>query len=253
MTEVYEIDGRRLGVRWSRGGLDVELRALASGALGVQDAPENISIVLGESTGRTRSKHQLHVQGHLTSMISGDGGLVRAVIRALGALGAESPPGSLTLNAFLVLDRSGAGVAVDARLATDVRRLGPHLRRGGRRVLQLPDLAVWPDRAVATVPDGATAAGVSVAALDARWPLKPGDDDLAAGEVALTRFVYAGRPEPESRADAVADMLAVLRDATGRVDRREVARLADLTAHLELSGLAAGDRDRLSALLGLSG
>jgi len=252
VTEVYEVSGRRLGVRWSRGGLDGELRALAAGALGVQDAPANLSIVLGERTGRTRSKHQLHVQGQLSSMISGDSGLIRAVIRALGALGAEPPAGSLSLNAFLVVDADGAAVAVDRRLAADVRRLGPMIRRRGRRVLQLPHLDVWPDRGTAVLPDGATAAGVSREALDARWPPEPGDDDLAAGEVPITLFVYAGRPEPESRGDAVADMLPMLRDPTGRVDRTEVAQLATVTAHLPVAGVVMQDRGRLATVLGLS-
>jgi hypothetical protein len=241
VTDVYEVGGRRLGVRWSRGGLDAELRALAAGALGVGDAPANLSIVLGERTGRTRSKHQLHVQGQLSSMISGDSGLIRAVIRALGALGAEPSPGSLSLNAFLVVGPDGA-VAVDRRLAADVRRLGPMVRRLGRRVLQLPHLDVWSDRGTAVLPDGATAAGVSREALDARWPPEPGDDDLAAGEVPITQFVYAGRPEPESRADAVADMLPMLRDPSGRVDRTKVAPLAALTAHVPVAGVLMRDR-----------
>jgi hypothetical protein len=246
------VGGRRLGVRWSRGGLDAELRALAAGALGVQNAPANVSIVLGERAGRTRSKHQLHVQGQLSSMISGDSGLIRAVIRALGALAVEPPPGSLSLNAFVVVDSDGAAVAVDRRLAADLRRLGPMVRRSGRRVLQSPHLNVWPDRGTAVLPDGATAAGVSVEALDARWPLESGDDDLAAGEVAITRFVYAGRPEPASRADAMADMVPMLRDPTGRVDRTEVAQLAALTAHLPVGGVVMQDRGRLAAVLGLS-
>jgi len=184
-------------------------------------------------------------------MISGDGGLIRAVIRALGALAAESPPGSLSLNAILVVDPDGTAVAVDRRLAADLGRLGPRVRRRGRRVLQLPHLDVWPGRGTAVLPDGATAAGVSVQALDARWPLESGDDDLAAGEVVITRFVYAGAPEPESRAHAVADMVPILRDPTGRVDRTGVAQLAALTAYLPVGGVILRDRSRLAAVLGL--
>jgi hypothetical protein len=239
-------------VRWSRAGLDAELRALAGGALGVQEAPANVSVVLGERTGRTRSKHELHVQGHLSSMIGSDGGLLRAVIRALGALAAEPPPGSLPLDAFLVIDPEGEVVAVDRRLAADVRRLGPALRRRGRRVIQAPHLVVRPDRGTAVLPDAAAAAGLSEAALDDRWPLERGDDDLAAGEMTITRFVYAGSPEPESRRHAVADMLWMLRDPTGRVDRAQVTQLAALTAHVPGSGVFMQDRGRLAAVLGLS-
>ncbi len=129
MTDVYQVGGRRFGVRWSSGGLDAELRALAAGALGVGDAPANVSVVLGERTGRTRSKHQIHVQGQLSGMISSDSGLIRAVIRALGAIAIEPPPGSLSLHAFLVIDPDGGAVAIDRRLVADVRRLGPKVRR----------------------------------------------------------------------------------------------------------------------------
>jgi hypothetical protein len=252
VTEVYEVGGRRLGVRWTHGGLDAELRALAAGALGVQDAPANISVLLGESTGPARSKHQIHVQGHLSSIISGDGGLIRAVVRALGALAAGPPPGSLSLNAFLVIDPGVAAIAVDRRLVADVRQLDPLLRRRGRRVLQLPRLDVWPDRGTAGLPDALAAVGVSVEALDARWPLEPGDDDLAAGGAAITRLVYAGRPEPESRPETVAAMVPMVRDPTSRVARADVAQLAVLTANLEANGVLMGDRSRLTALLDLS-
>jgi hypothetical protein len=252
VTEVYEVAGRRLGVRWSRPGLDAELRSLAAGAIGVRDAPANLSIVVGESAGRTRSKHQLHTQAQLSSMISSDGGLIRAVIRALGGLAGEPPPGSLSLSAFLVVEPGGIAVAIDRRLAADLRRLGPVIRRLGRRVLQLPRLDVWPDRGTAVLPDAATAVGVSVEALDARWPLERGDDDLAAGDVAIARLVYAGLTAPESRGHAVADMLPMLRDPTGRVDRTEVAQLAALTANLPVAGVVMQDHGRLAAVLALS-
>ena len=185
-------------------------------------------------------------------MISSDTGLVRAVVRALGALAAESPPGSLSLDAFLVVDPDGATVAVDRRLAADVRRLGPRIRHSGRRVIQLPHLSTWPNRGTAVLPDAATAVGVAVEALDARWPVEQGDDDLAAGEVAIARFVYAGKAEPESRADAVADMVPMLRNPSGRVDRAEVAQLAALSARLPVVGVRMQDRGRLASALGLS-
>ncbi|HEV3364904.1 MAG TPA: hypothetical protein VG795_12345 [Acidimicrobiia bacterium] len=251
MTEVYEVGGRRLGVRWSRPGLDSELRALASGALGVQDAPANISIVVGEQTGRTRSKHELHIQGQLSSTTSSDGGLIRAVIRALGALAAEPPPGSVLVDALLVIDPDGNTIAVDRRLAADVRRLGPALRRRGGRLIQPSRLVVRPDRGAAVLPDATEALGVPVEAVDARWPLEPGDDDLTSGEVTVTRFVYAGRAEPESRADALADMLWMVRDRTGRVERTAVARFAAFTDHFPLEAVVRPDRGRLAGALGL--
>ncbi len=225
---------------------------MAAGALGVQDAPPNVSVVLGERTGRTRSKHQVHVQGLLASMISGDGGLLRAVIRALGALAAPVPPDTFPLGAFLVVDADGTAVAVDRRLSADVRLLGPRLRRLDRRVIHVPHLDVRPDAGIAVLPDAATAVGVSVEALDARWPRQPGEDDLSSGEMLLSGVIYAGRPEVVSRADAAADMVPMMRDRSGRVDRAKVAHLAPLTARLPLSGVLMQDRKRLAGLLGLS-
>jgi hypothetical protein len=251
VSEVYEVGGRRLGVRWSQRGLDAELRALAGAARGVQDAPPNLSIVVGESAGRTRAKHQLHVQSRLLNVIRSDGGLVRAIARALATLAVEPPPGTLPLNALLLIGPDGTAVAVDSHLSMDVRPLGARLRRQGLRIAHPPRLDFDPDRSVAVLGDPAAALGVSKLALAARWPIGPEDDDLVAGEVRIVRFVYVGRPEPESRADSVADMLLMLRDPTGRLDRGKVARLAALTEGLELRGVFVGDRRRLAALLGV--
>jgi hypothetical protein len=251
VTEAYEVDGRRLGVRWSRSGLDAELRGLASGALGVQEAPPNISIVLGEQTGRKRSKHQLHIQGRLSSTFSTDGSLIRAVVRMLGALAGEPPTGSLSLGAMLMMDADGVAVVVDRRLGRDLRDLAPRVRRNGWRVIELPHLAVRRDRPMAILPDSCAAIGVSADELDARWPPERGEDDLRAGEVSISRFVYAGRPEPESRGHSVADMVPMVRDSTGRVRHGDVGSLVSLTAGLPLSGVLMPAGDRLAAALGL--
>ena len=248
---MYEIGRRRIGVRWTSGGLDAELRAIAGTALGVQEAPPNLSIVLGDSEGRTRSKHQLHVQGQLLSAVAGDGGLVRAVIRALGALAAEPPSGTFPLNACLVVEPGGSAVAVDWRLTAELQQLEPLLRRRGRLLLRLPLLHVWPDRRAAWLPDAPAAVGVSVSDLDARWPLEPGDDGLKAGEVPIHRFVFPGPPTLESPAEKVAAIVPTLRDPSNRVGRGDVARLATLTADLAVDAMLMGDRSRLARLLGL--
>jgi hypothetical protein len=252
VTEAYEIRGRRLGVRWTRAGLDSELRALSDGALGAQDAPANLSIVVGESAGRNRSKHHLYVQGQPLGSFDGDGSLIRAVIRMLGALAADRPAGSLSLNAFLVVDPGIAAIAVDRRLAADLDRLEPMLRRRGRSVLRLARLDMWPDRGVAALLDAATAVGVSVEAVDACWPARPGDDALVSGAMPISRIVYAGLPEPGSRADLVAAMVPMVRDPTGRVARTNAAALAALAAHVDVKAVVSGSRGRLATLLDLT-
>ncbi len=252
MSEAYEVDGRRIGVRWSSGGLDAELRALCSSSIGIQEAPGNISIVLGTEIGGTRSKHQLHVQGQLLSTIDGDGGLIRAVIRTLGTLTVDAPSGTIPLHASLVVYPGVGAIAVDRRLDADLQRLAPLLRRRGRQVLGLPRLDVWPDRGAAALPDAPAAAGVSMTALDARWPLQPGDDDLTSGDVTITRFIYAGLPEPPSRLHVVAGMVPMGSDASNRIARGDVAGLAALAATVPSDGLISGSRNQLAALLGVS-
>jgi hypothetical protein len=73
-----------------------------------------------------------------------------------------------------------------------------------------------------------------------------------AGEVAISRFIYVGRPEPESRGHAVADMVPMLSDSTGRVSGADVAKLAELTARLPVTGVLIPAGERLPAVLGLS-
>jgi hypothetical protein len=252
VSEAYEVGGRRIGVRWSSAGLDAELRALCSNSIGIQEAPGNISVVLGTEAGGTRSKHQLHVQGQLLSTIDGDGGLIRAVIRALGTLAVDAPSGTISLHASLVVEPGVGAIAVDRRLDADLQRLAPLLRRRGRRVLWLPRLDVWAGRGSAALADAAAAAGVSVADLETRWPLQPGDDDLASGDVTITRFVYAGLPDPPSRLHVVAGMVPMASDESNRIARDDVARLADLVATVPSDGLISGSRNQLAALLGIS-
>jgi hypothetical protein len=170
----------------------------------------------------------------------------------LAVLATGPPPGSLSLDALLVLELGGPAVAVDGRLWPDVQTLEPLLRRRGRRVLRLPRLDVWPDRGAAVLPDAASSVGVSVEALNARWPVRPDDDDLAGGEVAISRLVYAGLPGPPSRADQVAAMVPMVRDATGRVARTGAAALAALAAHVEVSPVVSGSRKVLAAELDLT-
>lgn len=240
--------GRRLGVRWSRAGLDAELGALAPAtALGRQEAPPNLSVVVGERSGRSRSKHQLHVQGRLVCTTASDGSLVRAVVRSLVALAVGAPAGTLALGAVAVLGRDRVATAVDRRLAADLDRLAPRLRRSGHRIVDLPHIPVRPAAATAVLPDAAGALGLAVGALDRRWPRAGSDDDLTAGDVWLDRIVYAGNPQPESPAAAIADMVPMARDQTGRVRTHDIDDLAVLASATTTRGVYAGDR---AALLG---
>jgi hypothetical protein len=226
------------------------VRALAPAALGIGPAPPNLSVVLGERSGRTRSKHQLHVQGELSTITAADGTLVRAVVRALGSLAADAPEGRLTVNAVPVIGPRGAATIVDRRLVTELRRLEPVVRRAGAHVVDVTRVVVRSDTSSAILPDGAGALGVSVAAIDRRWPRARGDDDLRAGEVRVGRIVYAGRPDPESPAAAIADMASMVRDG-GRLRTDDIAALAALARAVECHPAAGRDRARLRRALGV--
>lgn len=243
--------GRRIGVRWSRAGLDAELRGLAGAALGPHDAPPNVSIVVGDTSGRSRTKHHMVVQGELVAATASDAALVRAVIRALGALVAVPPPGAVALNAFALVDPAGAATIVDRRLAGEFRRLEPRLRRSGRRLVEAPRLHVRPAGATLALPDSATGLGVSLEALDRRWPLEGMVDDLAAGDLPVSGVVYAGRAEPESRAVAVADMVPLARDRVGSVRTVDVGQLAVMAEAVPTEPIPSHDRGRLRRALGV--
>ncbi|MGH9178398.1 MAG: hypothetical protein ACRD0N_07580 [Acidimicrobiales bacterium] len=252
MTEAYEVGGRRIGVRWTRTGLDAELRALAGGALGRHDAPPNLSVVVGERSGHKLTKHQLTVQGRLLCVTGHDGGLLRALVRALGTLVAGAPPGTVALSAFLVIDPSGIATIVDHRLAAQFRRLEPRLRRAGHRVVEPPTLFVRPASATVSLPDSAGAVGVSRRALDRRWPLEGADDDLVAGDVAVSKLVYGCSREPESLAFAMAEMMPLVRDGAGLVRTTDVERLSQLAQRLPTEPVPGHDPGHLRRVLGLS-
>lgn len=244
--------GRRIGVRWTRSGLDAELRALADGALGTHDAPPNLSVLVGERSGHKVTKHQLVVQGRLLCVTGRDGGLLRAVVRSLGALVAGAPPGTLALSAFLVIDPSGVATIVDHRLAAEFRRLEPRLRRAGHRVVEPPSLFVRPASATVSLPDSAGAVGVSRRELDRRWPFDGVDDDLVAGDVPVSKLVYGCARDPESQPFAMAEMLPLVRDSAGRVRTTDVERLTQLAQKLSTEPVPTHDPGRLRRVLGLS-
>lgn len=249
--EAYEVGGRRIGVRWSRAGLDEELRRLARSSLGVQDAPPNLSVVVGETSGRTSTKHNLYVQGQLASTTRSEGALVRAIIRALAALGTAIPDDTLTINAFLLIDPMGAVTAVDRRLTADFRHLEPRLRRSGHRAVDAPHLCVRPEAPTVVLPDTRRTVAIELDELDRRWPREKWDDDLLAGDLALSRLVYGGHPDPQSLSAAVADMVSLVRDARGRVATDAVVLLAELAGRVETEGVPGQDPKTLSRALGI--
>lgn len=228
-------------MRWSRPGLDAELRLLTGVGLGPHEAPPNISIVVGEGRGRSRTKHQLSVQGQPTCVTRRDGPLVRAVVRAVGALTTTVPHDGLTVNAFLLLRPDGRAVAVDRRLAADFRRIEPRLRRSGLTVADVPWVVLNAGSATAVLADGAGALGLRVDDVDQRWPRDGTDDDLTAGEVAVERIVHVGGRDPESLAAAVGDMVPLVGDATRRVKVTDVELLAAFADRTQVVGLPGGD------------
>jgi hypothetical protein len=247
VEEIYEVGPRRLGVRWSRSGLSAQLRALVGESPAAGAAPWNLSVVVGEAKGTTRSKHQLHVQGRFSLAFADDGRLLRSMLRMLGVLGSVAPPGSLTVNAVLVLRPDGSGVVVDHRLVELLQRIEPQLRHGGCRVLYTPWVVLDPAGAAALLPDSIALLGVETNELARRWPSGAADDDLRSGALGIDSFAYLAPRDATSRAAVVAGLTPTVMRADQTTSTEDVELLAQLD--VRAIGITDGDRSRLRSLL----
>ena len=81
-----------LGVRWSDPSLGEQLGSIADTFRGVGEAPPNVSVVVGESSGRSRVKHHLYVQGVPFVVSADDSRLIRATIRVPRRWRSAFPP-----------------------------------------------------------------------------------------------------------------------------------------------------------------
>lgn len=231
--------------------MDAQLRELCEGALGLGDAPSNVSIVVGEAKGRTRSKHHLYVQGQPMIVGATDGSLVRAVLRCIAGLATDMVVGGLALRAVLVISPEGDAIVVDRRLGPGLERLEPRLRRSGHQIISPPWLVALPESGVVVLPDVTPSVGVSVAEVDDRWPRSGTDDALSSEPRRIARIVYAGQPEAASSAAEVAQMVPLVWDGDGRVRTADVAELVVLGRAAHTTGAVVGDLASLRGALGL--
>jgi hypothetical protein len=225
---VYEVGGRRIGMRWSASVVADALRDVSDTWLRRAAAPPNISIVVGASGGRNREKHRMYVQGRLRLTTAHDDRLVRAVLRAIAALAEVAPTGAVDLDAVVLLDRDGRAVLVDRRLAFDTARMEPRLVRRGWRVVDVPIARVDADTATVTLSDARAVVGTDLRAFDASWPAIDGSDDLAPRRIPIHRIVGIGSGDGESLAVAVAQLAAMAVRADGSLSPADVAAIAEV-------------------------
>lgn len=225
--------GRRLGVRWSSGALASALADLAGPVASGDDVPPNLSVVVGGPRAGTRDKHLLYVQGRQVAAPASDGRLLRAIVRAGAGLVHDAPDDALAVTAVAVARPDGTIVLVDTALRSELHTVRPRLERDGCRVLDATVVAVDPETAHLVVPGAAALWGIDPARLDARFPLRPGDDDLRAVDAPVARIIVATAARPEHVAATVAAAAGLVRDRTGHLRARDVERLARLLERVE--------------------
>jgi hypothetical protein len=229
VTDVYEIGGRRLGVRWSQPGLANSLARLARAYAGPGDAPPNLSVVVGGSRGRAKDKHHLYVQGRHLSATADDGRLLRSVIRAASALVATPTTEQLRLDALPVVAPDGSVVIVDHGLDHELRAIQRRIEQRGYRVLDCAAVALDPSAGQVVLPDARAAFDLDAQAFTERFPTGAADDDLGALQAPIAGIVYACHQAPASRAAEVAFLGALARTQQGTLRTEDVARFPELT------------------------
>jgi hypothetical protein len=250
VTHVFEVGGRRIGVRWSEDTLPERLRDVVGTALDPASAPPNISILVGARHDVGRSKHQMYVQGEIALIASRDGRLVRGVLRAISCLADRPSRTLLSVKASLVITADGKAIAVDRMLMQTAQALEAGLRRRGATFVDLPILRLDAVNGSVLMPDTATMLAIDRTELEARWPQQEGDDDLRAGPVSLDRVVVRQLRDPQSRSAAVA-MMPLLLPTSGRVNTEDVRRLVQLSARVELIPVQSNDVAALRRALGM--
>lgn len=236
-------------MRWSGPGFAEELRGLCTSARGPQPAPPNVSVVVGERKGRSRTKHYVYAQGTQLLVTSHDAAVIRAVIRALSILGTEPPEGTLPLRAVLLLHADGTATAVDGRLTEHVNVSAAHLARGGHRLIATPRLALRPAAASVELPEWECSVGVSPEELNRRHPLGREGDPMISGTVRLKRFAHIAKVPPSSLAAAIAEVVPLTTNGARTARTDDVARLADLAGRVRFDFAPGWDPKLVRAVL----
>ena len=240
-----------LGVRWSDPSLGEQLGSIADTFRGVGEAPPNVSVVVGESSGRSRVKHHLYVQGVPLVVSADDSRLIRATIRVLATLAVGVPAGVPPLHTTLVLRADGETIAVDRRLSGELQRLEPRLRRTGARIIDVPSFSVVGGTNEIRLPDAASVVGVGREELQDHWPLGAGDDDLRGLLSRISTVVVLDRANPDSIAGALAAVAPIAAGLKRGLATTDVRALLPLVERAKVVAVHADTRHALRSALGI--
>jgi hypothetical protein len=246
-----EIDGRRIGIRWSASGLAAGVQKLIGPNLIDGDSPPNVSVVVGSREGGVTAKHRLHVQGKLVVVTASDERLHRAVVRAVADLASAGPDGTLALRATVVVDADGQAILVDRRLGYDLWNLDRRLRLKDCRTIDTASVNV--DVATGSVLLTDVASVVDHAATpDATSSQLAGLDDLRGGSMPISRVVFSGTSDGGRLAERLAEAAPMTAQPDYSLRIADIEDLLVLFRHIASRSVRAGDAGALLAALDLS-
>lgn len=208
-----------------------------------------ISVVVGESDGTSRAKHQVLVHGRLLFATPDENRLMRTIVRIIGNLVGRQPPAALPIRAFVVLGPDDSLSLVDSRLRNDFRRLEPGLQRTGSRIIDLTEAWIDTEDQLCVLPDSAGLLDVDLARFNERWPSGADDFDLRGGSRKVKELIYCGHSDVPSPAAALAEMVPLLHDQTNRVKASDVEALWRLASSVPCHAVHYGDRSGLRQLV----
>lgn len=176
------------------------------------DVFPNLSLYVGEGTGKFRALHRLYRRGAVVLRTASTGRLLRSAVKHLDSF-LPPPPGLVPLGGELVVGNRGAvlGLAPFGRFELPerrVRRIGWHTTEGAAAFLDPASLEV-----VITEPRVALDPA-ALADLEDRWPVRAGEEAAEPGRYPIRSVVVVDRPgddllsaSPARRRAALASLL----------------------------------------------
>jgi hypothetical protein len=239
-------------VRWTATGLDGTLGAALRADVHDDDAPANITVVVGAAARGVRSKHELYVQGRLVLISASAERITRAVVRALGDLAVTRPADSLALQALVAFDPDGRVTLVDRQLVEQLWALDRPLRRAGWRVVDTAE--VYVDLATASVSLSNAADLVVDGYLTGDRPdsgTSDGLDDLRGGQIPIARIVFAGTADGSSMARTLAEAAPLVWQRDSSLRLSDLDALLGVLRRVDYRSSATRSAAALRATLGL--